>query len=411
MTEFKKFCNELGLNKGCTESEGTQQLKKFVDQKKNLQDKEAFVTLGVPLGSSNKALTKAYRNLSKEYHPDNKNTGDKERYASILKAYKSLTSGNDTDALVENVAQEIFGVQWRSALHGDLQNTDPSSEKTTQGVWSFDEMIQLISKLQVHQGSTFHVNIDRCLKTFYKSLMSPYVRGYSTDFPGRNWNVGQNVICEVSVFIKHGTGPVKPLTQLYDPIDIAENNPNPALKYNSMNDLVQYISNLEVNSGSKFNVNAHYCINKHNGQKVSFPSVWNKESNIQCACTVSITPGKGTVKYLKDLFDPERVAGNNPHPEYLKLYDSVESLAEAISQLRVNKGTKFNVNAEYCLDKTTGNKIDFPSVWSKDANVDCACTISHTLAEDGPILPLTEIFDPMQIAGNNPNPEISNPEL
>lgn len=48
-----------------------------------------YKVLGIPYGSSKEVIKKAFRELSKKYHPD-KTTGDAEKYKQITQAYSEL---------------------------------------------------------------------------------------------------------------------------------------------------------------------------------------------------------------------------------------------------------------------------------------------------------------------------------
>lgn len=69
---------------------------------------DAHGILGVPADASSGEIKKAYRQLSRMYHPDlNKTEAAKPIYANIRKAYKALV---DKDAFEEEMGQEQLGV-------------------------------------------------------------------------------------------------------------------------------------------------------------------------------------------------------------------------------------------------------------------------------------------------------------
>lgn len=62
----------------------------------------AYLILSVPQNSGQKEIKAAYLKFSKLYHPDNKETGDNDRFLQIQKAYDHLVqTKNSKDALKE----------------------------------------------------------------------------------------------------------------------------------------------------------------------------------------------------------------------------------------------------------------------------------------------------------------------
>ncbi len=56
-----------------------------------------YKILGVQQGADLDTCKKAYRSLSRKYHPDNLVTGDKEKFQEISKAWASIESGTVSD--------------------------------------------------------------------------------------------------------------------------------------------------------------------------------------------------------------------------------------------------------------------------------------------------------------------------
>lgn len=57
---------------------------------------EACSILEIPAGSSPDDAKKAFRQLSKKFHPDNKETGSEEKFKKINEAYQVISSGKST---------------------------------------------------------------------------------------------------------------------------------------------------------------------------------------------------------------------------------------------------------------------------------------------------------------------------
>lgn len=55
---------------------------------------DPYKILGVARSASDDEIKKAYRKLSKQYHPDNKQTGDEEKFKEISNAYETLSDKN-----------------------------------------------------------------------------------------------------------------------------------------------------------------------------------------------------------------------------------------------------------------------------------------------------------------------------
>lgn len=56
--------------------------------------KNPYITLGVAVGTSKDDCKKAWRTLSRKYHPDN--GGDKDMFNEVQKAWKAIESGEYT---------------------------------------------------------------------------------------------------------------------------------------------------------------------------------------------------------------------------------------------------------------------------------------------------------------------------
>lgn len=56
--------------------------------------KNPYITLGVAVGTSKDECKKAWRALSRKYHPDN--GGDKDMFDEVQKAWKAIESGEYT---------------------------------------------------------------------------------------------------------------------------------------------------------------------------------------------------------------------------------------------------------------------------------------------------------------------------
>lgn len=56
--------------------------------------KNPYITLGVAVGTSKDDCKKAWRTLSRKYHPDN--GGDKDMFDEVQKAWKVIESGEYT---------------------------------------------------------------------------------------------------------------------------------------------------------------------------------------------------------------------------------------------------------------------------------------------------------------------------
>jgi len=60
-----------------------------------------YEVLGVPVGTSDEDCKKAFRALSKKYHPDNIHTGDKSKFTDISLAWGKIESGQVLSRFVE----------------------------------------------------------------------------------------------------------------------------------------------------------------------------------------------------------------------------------------------------------------------------------------------------------------------
>ena len=72
--------------------------------------KDYYKILGVSQGASPEELKKAFRNLSKKYHPDlNKDPDAEEKFKEINEAYSALSNKKPADASVEDLFKNFFG--------------------------------------------------------------------------------------------------------------------------------------------------------------------------------------------------------------------------------------------------------------------------------------------------------------
>jgi len=92
--------------------------------------KDYFSTLGVQRGASQEEIKKAFRSLSKKYHPDlNKDNPEaEEKFKEINEAYTALTKKNFdlSDDPMENLFRSFFGgeeVRFGSRMRSQNRNT------------------------------------------------------------------------------------------------------------------------------------------------------------------------------------------------------------------------------------------------------------------------------------------------
>lgn len=74
---------------------------------------DPYKILEVPRSASDDEIKKAYRKLSKKYHPDNKQTGDEEKFKEISNAYEVLSDKNKK-AAYDNPG---FGGPWSGGFN------------------------------------------------------------------------------------------------------------------------------------------------------------------------------------------------------------------------------------------------------------------------------------------------------
>lgn len=55
-----------------------------------------YAVLGVSVGATEAEIKKAYKTLSRKYHPDN--CGDNDKFIDVQKAYDMITKGKSVDA-------------------------------------------------------------------------------------------------------------------------------------------------------------------------------------------------------------------------------------------------------------------------------------------------------------------------
>lgn len=80
--------------------------------------KSPYDILGLKEGASYAEIKKAYRNLAKIYHPDNKETGDDARFREINEAYEEITNPKPKNHYTNNGSQSFDEVNEMLRRHG-----------------------------------------------------------------------------------------------------------------------------------------------------------------------------------------------------------------------------------------------------------------------------------------------------
>ncbi|WP_275942840.1 J domain-containing protein [Desulfosediminicola flagellatus] len=93
-------------------------------EEKNKKDKR-YTLLGIPSGSSAETIKKAYRRLSKKYHPDspeNTHTKDPDKFIEITKVYKELLEKESNGGGLEDIRPEAGTATSRGKSGNPIQS-------------------------------------------------------------------------------------------------------------------------------------------------------------------------------------------------------------------------------------------------------------------------------------------------
>ena len=113
------------------------------EQKDNWFD--CFDVLGIDENASEKEIKDAFRKLAKKYHPDNKETGDEEKYKKIITAYETLENSETKEKYI------AFSKSYKKER--EKRNTNNNPEENL----SFEDIVRIYKEKE--NQIKIHINL------------------------------------------------------------------------------------------------------------------------------------------------------------------------------------------------------------------------------------------------------------
>lgn len=119
--------------------------------------KNFYKILNIPETSTPDEIKKAYRNLAKMYHPDNKETGDAEKFREINEAYENLINPKPKSSFNNSQKYDPFSDFKRTMFNFGMINADIYTSVEI----SLEEAFNGTSKIALVNGERITIDIPK----------------------------------------------------------------------------------------------------------------------------------------------------------------------------------------------------------------------------------------------------------